>query len=344
MITLFTCPKGFTNSHINVIQRNSIESWLDLPMEKEIILCGDEPGVKEICDEYGLIHVSDIDKNEYGTPYLNDVFDKAENTAKSSLMCYINCDIILNSDFAESIRTFTKCINNDIEFLGAGQRCLIDITKRISLEERIKIFSENVILDAKTAVDYFVFRKGFYRNMPSFLVGRWAWDNWLIWNAISRNVIFVDLTSSIKILHQNHFYEQIGENGEVMTSKHDAENKSLEGKINYRLAGGLECCMCLEHARYYFKDGGIKEKTSLIILDGLNFLRSLSRINVLTQILFVPVSVVLNRLIRLSYRVTTREEFFRYAQRAIYITARVSSSCEKNNFDYGSKHGIAVEK
>jgi hypothetical protein len=68
MLTIFACPKPFTDPHIAIIQRNAITSWTLLRPRPEIILFGDEPGVTEICKELGLRHVGEVERNEYGTP------------------------------------------------------------------------------------------------------------------------------------------------------------------------------------------------------------------------------------------------------------------------------------
>ena len=74
MLTIFTVPKPF-KEHIGVIQRNAIYSWTQLP-GCEIILFGDDDGVAETAEEFGVKHVSDIEKNEHGTPLLDFVFEK----------------------------------------------------------------------------------------------------------------------------------------------------------------------------------------------------------------------------------------------------------------------------
>ena len=53
MITIFTIPKPF-KGHINTIQRNAIQSWMQLKPECEIILFGDDYGVSDIAKEFGL--------------------------------------------------------------------------------------------------------------------------------------------------------------------------------------------------------------------------------------------------------------------------------------------------
>jgi len=67
LITLFSAPKPFTNSHIAMIQRNAIKSWTLLP-DVEVILLGEEAGLAEAAKELGVKHISNVARNESGTP------------------------------------------------------------------------------------------------------------------------------------------------------------------------------------------------------------------------------------------------------------------------------------
>jgi len=46
-ITIFTAPKPFSDPHINIIQRNAVRSWKMLGPDAEVLLIGDENGIKE---------------------------------------------------------------------------------------------------------------------------------------------------------------------------------------------------------------------------------------------------------------------------------------------------------
>ncbi|MEM4297001.1 MAG: glycosyl transferase family 2, partial [Nitrososphaerota archaeon] len=61
MITLFACPRSFTDEHIALIQTKAIQSWLLLEPRPQIILLGNEKGVKEISQEYDIEHIPDIE-------------------------------------------------------------------------------------------------------------------------------------------------------------------------------------------------------------------------------------------------------------------------------------------
>ncbi len=79
-LTIFSVPKSFLGN-IAELQENAIKSWLALGCKAEIILCGNDFGVDEACQKYGLIHIPDIKKNDFGTYFLDDVFINVEKIA-----------------------------------------------------------------------------------------------------------------------------------------------------------------------------------------------------------------------------------------------------------------------
>src|SRR6266705_5770550 len=96
MLTLFAIPKAFTG-HTGIIQRNAIRSWTLLRPKCEIILLGDDEGTSHVAKEFGVEHIAEIARNEFGTPLLNDMFASAERRASHKLLCFVNADIILTS-------------------------------------------------------------------------------------------------------------------------------------------------------------------------------------------------------------------------------------------------------
>lgn len=74
MLTPFSIPKPF-RGHIGIIQTNAIQSWTLLRPSCEIILFGNEEGTGYIADRFRILHVPEVESNEYGTPLLNSMFD-----------------------------------------------------------------------------------------------------------------------------------------------------------------------------------------------------------------------------------------------------------------------------
>ena len=68
-----------------------------------------------------------------------------------------------------------------------------------------------------------------YPKLPEFVVGRWGWDNWLIWKARRCMVPVIDCSKNIIAIHQNHGYKYHN-----ISSIEDSK-KGSEAKHNIKL-------------------------------------------------------------------------------------------------------------
>ena len=91
--SLFTVPKPFIGE-FDLIQRNAIESWLNLKPRPQIFLFGNDSGVLDVVKEYDLIHIPDIPCAKSGAPYLDGAFNCVQRESKNDVVMYSNCDII----------------------------------------------------------------------------------------------------------------------------------------------------------------------------------------------------------------------------------------------------------
>src|SRR5262245_61896078 len=123
MLTIFAIPKPF-HGHFSTIQRNAILSWTLLRPACEIILCGNDEGTAATAAEFGVRHMPAVAHNEYGTPLVNDLFDRAQQVATHELLCYVNADIILMQDFMWAVE---QVASRKRRFLMMGQRWDVDI-------------------------------------------------------------------------------------------------------------------------------------------------------------------------------------------------------------------------
>lgn len=234
MITLFTTAKPF-RGHIAVIQRNAIRSWTLLRPECEIILFGDDEGTAETAEEFEVRHVPEVARNEYGTPLMNDLFEKARRLATHGLLCYVNADIILMSDFTKAVERVAR---RKRRFLMVGQRWDLDVQEPLDFgasdwEARLRA---RVASDGKLhtfrGIDYFTFPRGLWGLIPPFAIGRTTFDNWLIYEVRNRGVAVIDATRVVMSVHQNHAHVFEG-------TKWAKTREYPEAKRNLALAGGL---------------------------------------------------------------------------------------------------------
>src|SRR4029453_2397772 len=134
LITLFSAPKPFTNPHIAMIQRNAIKSWTLLP-DVEVILLGEETGLAEAGHELDVKHIPNVKCNENGTPLISSMFQLARDASQrsnSDLLCIINADMILMSDFFEAAKQAVKLKDR---FVLLSQRWDLDITQPVEFTE-----------------------------------------------------------------------------------------------------------------------------------------------------------------------------------------------------------------
>jgi hypothetical protein len=208
MLTFFTTGKAF-RGHSGVIQRNALKSWTLVHPDVEVILFGEDEGAAEVCAELCLRHEPHVERHESGMKYLNYMFERAQNVARHEYLCYANCDIIFLDDF---FHAFARATSWRQQFLMIGQRWDTDVTEPIDFtnprwSSALRLVVQRTAFRQKRHfVDYFVFAKGLYDQVPPFVVGRSWWDHWLVWKALSRRVPVIDCSSAVLAVHQNHGY------------------------------------------------------------------------------------------------------------------------------------------
>jgi hypothetical protein len=232
MITFFATAKPF-KGHDGVIQRNALKSWKLLHPDVEVILFGDEEGAAEACRELGLRHEPHVEHHESGMKYLNYMFDHAQKIARHEVLCYSNCDIILLPDFRHAVEMALA----RKKFLLVAQRRDTDVTAPIDFSEagwarKLREFSvASGILQDPNFIDFFVFPRGLYDEVPPMVVGRSYWDHWLVWKAWRENAEVVDGTAFLVAVHQNHGF---GYHPQGKQGTHDdalaLRNRDLAGK------------------------------------------------------------------------------------------------------------------
>lgn len=259
-LTIFSAPKPFTDPHIGIIQRNAIQSWMRCGADR-VILIGQEEGLSQAAEDYGVLHLTEVKKNQFGTPLISSIFELAREASSSELLVYVNADIIILQDFGAKIRAMSQ----DLErFLGVGHRWDLNLESEIEfkpgwadkLENRVRA---KALRQRSFAIDYFIFPRSIYQTVPDFAVGRAGWDNWMIYHARERDWPVVDLSPSVKVIHQNHDYSHLP-GGQIHL---DME----ESAVNVELGGGIQNVYSILDADLVYQDGQLTSpKLSIVRL------------------------------------------------------------------------------
>ena len=250
-LTVFSAPKPFTNPHINIIQRNAIQSWMHLK-DVEVILIGDEAGIRETAGELGVRNVPEVARDEKGIPQVDAVMRIGHKNSDSPMLCYANADMILLPDLLEATRQVSRQAK---DFLLVGQRWDLDQTVpldfsgdwesrlRRDLAARGKFYSP-------WGIDYFVFPNHLYTEVPNFTIGRPAWDNWMVYHARTTFGMAIDASRDVLVVHQNHDYSHLPGNKPPYGSE--------VAKLNTAKAGGRKKAYNILDTNYELKKGHIR--------------------------------------------------------------------------------------
>jgi hypothetical protein len=258
MLTMLAAPKPF-RGHIGIIQANAIDSWLRLSPPCQVLLFGSEEGIAEVATRKGVRHVPEVARNQHGTPLLNDLLEKGAELAVNDVLCYVNADIVLLDDFARAVERLLQWRRH---FLMAGRR--VDIIVDGPLDAGQAGWEDRLRASVQSSgeprgpewIDYFVFPRDLYRDMPPFAVGRAGFDNWLLWRARSQRVPVVDASGAVLAVHQRHDY-----------SHHPAGQKGVwegaEAQENQALMGGWHHCYTLADATHRLTAGSLRRNLSM---------------------------------------------------------------------------------
>ena len=256
MFTVFTIPKAF-KGHIKTIQFNAIGSWLRLEPPCQVLLFGNEEGTAEAASQLGVRHIPEIDCSAYGTPLISHAFRLAQKLSSNDLFCYVNADVVLVSDFVSALaRVEGK------SFLVVGRRWDVDLGHSIDFNDPswepklLEYVQSNGVLHRPQGLDYFVFPRGLFEEMPPFVTGRVGWDNWMVLHARLSRVPVVDATRAITAIHQNHDYSHLPEGEVTMRS-------GIEAQHNLKLLGRKHRSFNVKDATHILTPNGIKPAISL---------------------------------------------------------------------------------
>lgn len=233
-LTIFTAPKPFTNPHINIIQRNAIQAW-KLLADVDVLLIGDEPGIPEAAKEFGIRNVPVVERDEKGIPLVNAVMETGHQQSDSPMLCYANADMILMSDVVEAARQVAAQVK---DFLLVSQRWNLNLSEPVDFsvdwESRLR---EEVATRGEFyspwGIDFFIFPRHLFTEVPDFTIGRPAWDNWMVYNACTTFGVAIDASRQVMAVHQNHDYSHLPGN--------KASYGSDVARSNLAKAGGRTC-------------------------------------------------------------------------------------------------------
>ena len=244
MFTIFGTPRDFKD-HIEIIQRNAILSWSQLRPQPQIVLIGKSVGLAEFCAEHHFTHIPEVSCNEFGTPLMDSIIQKAEAAAQWDKMLYVSTDIILLEDVIQATEKISTRFQRYCAVVGRNN---VELSHLVDFDNPQWEDSVRALIDRTkkfdvAAGDFFLFNKGLFKDIPPFAIGRTAVDNWLMYRTLAVKGALIDATQAITIVHQNHDYSHHPQGREGVY-------KGFEAQRNLELAGGREHVFYISDANW----------------------------------------------------------------------------------------------
>ena len=175
--------------------------------------------------------------NVFGMPVLNQMFIESMRYSTSFFYGYTNGDMLYpRNDIIRNLAILQGLIergelDENVLIIGRRTNVVYVETSMVQTDEDINSLAEKGKLYGPDAQDFmFVTRNSFdWHVIPDFVVGRTAYDNWLVDFAYHRDYSIIDLTQTLVAIHQT------GLNG-IKSSHWSA--RGIDRKWNYPLARG----------------------------------------------------------------------------------------------------------
>ena len=125
-------------------------------------------------------------------------------------------------------------------------------------------------------------------NIPSFLIGRTCWDNWLMHYASKNDLNLTDCTSDILCIHQKHDYSHI------KTSKNN-HYKGIEREFNFKQLGGINKIYDIRDSTFVLKNGILKKNHSKVKFYR-KFLRNIGYFFLKEKVAIMKKNIIVNKI------------------------------------------------
>ena len=128
-----------------------------------------------------------------------EMIKKVEHDSDAGILMYANADILFSkTQVNEMAKSWNELFMPPLagEFLLTGQR--VDILEDGSRR-----------LHRPSGMDYFIFRRGMFRDLPRVVMGRAYCDNALLAYCLRRGMPVVDASFALRVEHQFHDYGHI---------------------------------------------------------------------------------------------------------------------------------------
>ena len=219
IVTMFTAPYHSSNPQKTRIQHNVINALAALPRVRVALFTTDDE-YKELGAAVGATVYTEFETAIGTVPVLRDMFARALDGCTTPMVGFVNGDILLSKDFADTVAAVQAAMDdgrltnrtflvgrryNIVESLANGTTLPTPATLAdVEALHTMLVGGKNVQPFLPRSADYFVYSRAavdWRRDVPPFVIGRIAYDNWLMQYGLQAGIDVVDGTATIIDVH-----------------------------------------------------------------------------------------------------------------------------------------------
>lgn len=205
LLTLFTTWKSAKSKYI--AYNNTVKNWMKLlPYVSSPVVFTHDKFLSEQCTAEGWYALPIGRTAAGGAPVLKDMFREVMTRFQSLFYAFSNADILYDNSLIQTLFATAKTQDLNKPILMVGIRTNVQnvmphevITwdaMKSTAKRRGKLFLRN-------AEDYFIASFSYpWHSIPDVVIGRRAYDNWLVLNARKKKHLLIEISDTVLALHQ----------------------------------------------------------------------------------------------------------------------------------------------
>ncbi|GAB1609618.1 uncharacterized protein LOC115217495 [Argonauta hians] len=207
IITMFTSWEDNETKYI--VHNNTVSNWAGLKKYVNIIIFTNSSQYKKLCEDAGWTVYPITHYAAGGAPVLKSMFLKAMKEFNTTFYAFANGDILFEDGLIDTLFMVMEDMSLDNAsnpLLLIGRRTNV---KHLSRKDAATHKSLRGVVRQKgrlflaNAEDYFITNRNYpWKDIPNLVIGRPAYDNWLVAHARRSNFTVVDGTDTILAVHQ----------------------------------------------------------------------------------------------------------------------------------------------
>lgn len=243
ILTLMTTWVASPNKY--QLHNITVKNWRNISSEINLVLFTDDRGLESLVAKSGWKVLPVRHSGINGIPVFKSMFEDAMNQFKSSFYAYANSDILFDESLIETLQFIETEMNDSMPLLLTGRRINVqDLTASEAhpLSNLQRVVQERGELFQVDAQDVFIVNshyRYFWKTVPDLIVGRPAFDNWIVASSICSGLKVVDVTKTILMVHQT-----LNGNEEGFSHTDKYYNRDLllkQGKPSHYSSGYTNC-------------------------------------------------------------------------------------------------------